>query len=729
MAFGTKYIAAFTNELNELIEIFFGFPDFEGTPIPLECSDDGLAIKSVMNDDNKLGTVIGQEANIKINVYEETPLDIFDLIAATDNAIQVTIYRRQNYNSFIFQGFIAVEDNSQPFYDPPLVLTLRALDGLSLLKGVDFVDNNGYLYTGNFTIIQWIAECLWKTGQQINLRVYFDIYHTGFFEAAALSQIFLNSNTFSKGDAFNVNELDPSIDLAALNADDAYTALEKIVRCLRCRLFLEDGKWHLVNMWEYFNPKGMSYTEYSFGSPYTTGMVDVEIVEAVLDQQYAAIIGKKQPTYPVTLEEGGEADQLIYLKLATKWNQLNYDYNQALNKICNQDLTDIGPSDRNATFDEVISSTIIDLNIWPVVNLQTQGYNAFCWTHKDGPILSPVPPSKDAFIRQVLDQNGFLYQTFLVLQETSEITFFISTAILVDAGDKFSMSVEFRTKNKTETQENQPAAYVKFSGDDGSTWWLSSFDSDEINHPTTWIKAVGFIGHQFTSQTITRPDGSTVTVDTNIWASISSGQTIPVVPGSGSIQVYLPSNIVGGGEYWFKNLSVTINPFLNGSYLQITGDYNFSGSNNNIKQTSNLDVEISDSPKRYFKGALLDQNGKVLSPIWSRRDYFDLLRFTAIMGRLIYNSNYRQIIKIEGTFKGLIYRDSNFGEHSNGFLNVFSFQDGSFPQKKFILTSFEKDYGTGTFRGVFVETANDNNDTGFVTPDNYTFNYLFQASS
>jgi hypothetical protein len=61
----------------------------------------------------------------------------------------------------------------------------------------------------------------------------------------------------------------------------------------------------------------------------------------------------------------------------------------------------------------------------------------------------------------------------------------------------------------------------------------------------------------------------------------------------------------------------------------------------------------------------------------------------------------------------------------NGFLGSYTFEDSDNPTKRYMLTSFEKDYTTGQWRGVFIETLKDENDI-FVLPDIFKFDYLFQ---
>lgn len=731
--YGTQYILAFTNDLEEFYEIYFDTLDYAGPVTQLIGTDDVLTLQSTSGDEDRLQPILGMEALINIFVDENTDIDITDFIAEQDNQIRVTVYRERDYTTNVFQGFVVVEDNFQPFLDPPFAISLRALDGLGLLKGVDLTDTNDLLFAGNFSVIAWIVQILYKTGQTLNLRVFFNFWEASFSTTInPLEQTYLDSITFSQGDAFNATPTDPTVDIAAQDADDCYTALEKIVRCFRCRLFQEDGRWNLVNIAEYYNPAGMSYTEYSIGDP-VAGIVPFSPVTT--GQLFGfAQAGKNEIVHPVT------DDQAIYLKIATKWVKLTYTYNQSQNKVCNQDFSE---GDRNATYDEVISSSILDTSITPVVNLQTHGYDIYCWTHRNGSInggtgvSNAFPdgnPDSDAFIRSVLDQLGYEKERYAVIKNSpsGKPAYIKTMSFLIDASDALVINLTTRSRNSHTTGLLIPFAWVYLTGDDGSHWALNGIEGPSVTDPegnkATW-QAVdsNFLNGFGNSPDVGWRDTNQAP---NIWFTVASGQYKPAItPVSGRIQIFLINWLPD--ETWHKDLQVQVTPFLQGSYTQLQGDYNYSSSNNAIKQTEADDVEISDSPKRYFKGALLKANGDLLTPVWKPLGGQTGYRFTQIMEMIMYTALYRMVQKIEGTFRGVIYQDNQDATvtRPNGYLNSWNFSDAPEPTKKFMLTSFKKDFGTAQWRGVWVETLRDQNDTGLATPDVYQFSYIFNSTT
>jgi hypothetical protein len=678
--------------------------------------------------------ILGTEALIDIAVLDETSISISDLVAAHDNDIRVTVYREKNYNQCVFQGFIVVEDNSQPFLDPPFTLSVRALDGLGLLKGVDLVDNHNLRFVGPYSVIEWIANILYKTGQTLNLRVFFNWFNAAFSTVQnPLEQTYLNSITFEEGDAFNATPTDPTVDPNAINADDCYTALEKIVRCFRCRLFQEDGVWNLVNLAEYLNPNGYSYTEYAISLDGSSNVI-ASPVDTAKNVLLDVPIGKDEIIYP-----GGE-DQVIYLKLATKWIKLTYTYDQSSNKICNEDLTE---GDRNNTYDEVISSSIIDPSISPVTNMTTWGYDAYCWTHLNGTNVSAAhnpypsnPPNSLSFIRSVLDVLNYEKDRFLVLKPSTDgtLTYMRSSQFFADVSDIIQVAFSWRTRHDVHFGGSFAVARLLLYGDDGTYWSLNTIgDGSVAGNGPEWDQTDA--NFQQTSGGTPNIGTGFITDSTLNWQSVTVNENISFsnpaakLPVSGKIELLLTFDPTSSAaqEYWFKDLSVTIQPYLQGSYLQLKGDYNYLASNSTIKQTDSEDVEISDSPKRYFKGALVTGAGSVLlSPDWHRHGVTEHLRFQQAMGMTVYTHLRRMMHKIEGNFKGLIYRKSDYTDHPCGYLNRYSFSDADEPTRLYMLTSFENNIGTGQGRRVFVECLADQNDVGIAAPDVYQFSYVFK---
>lgn len=730
--YNNRFYISYNNDLGEFIEIFLSYKDYIGNVIELAAATDCLIVKNTGGDEDKLYNMCGAEAYVKFIIPQDDTISIDDFISEHDLDIQVMAFMNQQYDRSIFQGFVVVEDNSQPFLDPPYAVTIRALDGLGLLKGVYFLNTEGKPFAGKMSIVQWLCQILYQTGQTLKLRTYFNFRNTNFSNNGnPLEQTFIDAITFQSGSQTPAGDDDPAD--YSTGFVDYFTALEILARNCRSKLFQENGSWHFVNLFEYIRPGGYTYYEYEIGAP-VAGIVTFTQTGAGTDQDYTLMIGRDEIIFP-TKEDG-----MQYLKLAYKSIELVYNYDQAIAKICNQDLSQGEPA---PTFDEIINSSIIDPAIQPPVNLPTLGYDAFCWTHLQAttpgfgaPPYPNGPTTKKGFIRQVNDLLGFTVDRFMVIDTDNDdvLSFFRSSQFLVDVGDILQLSFQWRTRQDIHDGSSLQVGYLILYGDDGSTWALRSVGDGAVpGNPTKWELITPFYQAIATGL---------ITDNTAQWTPCGANNNINFTnppaktPVSGRCELLLGGLVDSDAgnplEYWYKDISITLLPYLNGTYKQLKGDYNYSAQTNNIKQTIKQPVEISDSPKRYFKGALFsDANGLVLLPAaWhTPDDSVTNYRFTQLMEYSMYAHTYRQLYKIEGTFKEYVYVEPNLLiTRMGGLLNRFTFPNSKWPTKEFMCTSYERDHNTGQWRGVFVETRKDVNDLGLKIPDSFIFAYLFQSS-
>lgn len=740
MPYNLRYTCSFSNSLNELIEIEFAFLNWAGGTITqLTADTDALSIKSTVGDEDKLQPICGKEATIRMLVQQGDVVSIEDFVNDQDAFIQVTIYQDGNRAFPIFQGFVVVEDNSAPLLDPPYVIEVKATDGLGLLQGTYFLDTNGNPFSGKMSVVGWLAQILTRTGLAINLRTYFNLQNVAFDQTQnPLEQTAIDVITFNTGRQTPIGDTNP----ADFNTgfDDYYTVLEKIVRSFRCKLFQEAGVWHLISLWDYMNPAGFSYFEYSFGAP-VSGVVPYTLVNQLKGQKMSVPIGKEQ-----VINLWG-ADALKYLKLATKSVEFTFNYNQALNKILNQALDQGLPQ---AAQDESIPSSTIDpsYNNGVSVNLTTHAYTLADFLlltslaiggsgqDIDRNNSTPLDPS-NAFIRVVLDILGQEMLRFMVIKvpASGHTNFAVSSKLILDQNDILQISFSWRTRAGTGIANSRwLVLFVFLYGDDGSHWALQCIDNGTISgNPTQWKAVDSDFKNSF--GTVPSCTGSIVpsTLD---WSSVSiNTQALPGIafaqaPVNGRVELCFYAEGTGS-EWWYKDISVTILPFLTGSYAKLQGDYNYAESNKNILKTMLETVDISDSPKRYFQGALLNNvSGSVLlAPSWFRQGYVESFRFTQLMAAIVYTNLYRIFRKIEGTCKGFLFLDPdnppNTAKLPAGMRNVYYFVDTDFPDKAFILGSFDANLATGQWRGVFLEIRSGEGDPGLQIPDFSEFNYLF----
>lgn len=738
-AYGTFATLPFTNNLQELIEIVFDQLNYVGPSAQLTPSDNCLEMKCVVGDENKFNAICGLEVTIKFMIQPGSLIDIASFIAPQDNYIRVTVFKDKNYTEPEFQGFVMVEDNSQPFLDPPFEVTIKATDGLGTLQGVYFLDQSGNTFQGKQTIIGWLAQILAQTNTTLHLRTYFNIFNVIHVTSMnPLEQICLDAQAFQTGQQTPVGDTNP----ADFNTgfDDYYTVLTKIVKNFRCKIFQEAGYWHLMNLWDYENPVGVTYYEYVFGAP-VNGIVPYTLVTRASNIDQSVPIGKNNNLRLV------QEDAVLYLKVQKKSVELTYNYNQSINKVLNQDL---GQGVAQPAQNEVISSTIIDpaYNKGVAVNLNTYAFTDAYWSNFVSTLGGPgstIQPSNavpadpsQCFIRVVDDILGNEMIRFLVIKNIADpqINYVQSTQILLDSSDILQISFSWRTRTGTGiANQSWGLLTVLLKGDDGTFWVMVSQKNGTIpNNPVVWQQVNANWQNSFGNVLTCDSEDTPSTLSWNVFnANTQALPGVPFATAPVSGEVFFIINRAGsaGTEFWFKDFSIKILPYLNGSYQQLQGDYNYAESNEPILATILETVDISDSPKRYFQGALLSNAAGyvLLAASWYRFGYAEALRFTEIMVFLYYTNVYRITQKIEGSVQRTTINNANpnspIGMTTVGMRNYYFFVDGRWPTKRFMLCSYDRDYNTGIWRGVFCELNVDQTDPGLKTPDFYEFSYLF----
>lgn len=697
MTYGRKYIVEYENDLNEVHECFFEYSGYSGEVTKLLSGENGFSVKSVGADDDFRSFILGKEATINIWSDIGDTIDVSDFIAENDNDIRVSIFINKNYSDPIFQGFVVVEDNSRDFHDRPFALQIHATDTIGLLKDVPFTDLDGDAFVGFFSIVDIFAQIFYKASEILPFRTYFPVCESSMQRkynvatADALREAFINVNMFDGANCYDV--------------------LNTLATRFNLRVFQQNGYWHLVNLLEYTS-KRYDYVEYSFTTP-LNGIATWQISGSGLNQTYHQLIGKNEIITPVN------EDQVLYSKLANKSIKFTYNYDQSANKLCNQSM-ELGA--RLPQYDQVVDGD------------NTEGYTADCWTYVK--TLPSSPPSQPCYNRAVLDTLGHIKDRYLVMVLNTGVigSYYKNTShFYVDAGDKLTFSVDFRIRGGATTAVNVPVMGILLYGDNGIKYTLNGLISPigPTETPTlTWRDVTtlpsGFVFDAALFVESLPPIGQVFKDFTGLNLDYYlRNNLIPQIPVSGKVEVEFLNNdnFSTYHEYNFKSLQIEISPNINGAF-SATGDYNFISQNKNIKQSIADTIEISDSPKRWFKGALLKKapapaDYAICQPDWVRSDIvLDMhSRFTREMEHHIWFHNYKSCQKIEGTFRGYLTREYIM----TGYLNLYIFTDED-QQKYYMLTSFEMDMAKGTWRGVFLECPDAQN------PDNYTFDLIFDRN-
>lgn len=662
--------------MQEDYTIQFYKKDYVGNSTPLTGSGETLSIKSFNSDDDRFAPILSKEAQISINVEESNNLSIVDFLAVEDDDWNIIVYKQPG-DPAIFNGWLVVEDSSEPFLDPPIQLKLRISDGLPLLKNVPLKMSDGQDFSGLNNITDYVGHILYYINPDIAFRVYFDIFHTAMtVNNCPLAQTQIDAKTFEKDET---------------TFEDCYTCLEKIMKDFKCRLFYENGFWHVVNM--------RQYTKTSFNWWQFSVVSDVVTFSASDTSEInVASVGKAQSIKLIN------KDAQVYYKVASKSVKETFNYQFPKEIVCNQALR----------------------TVTPIPSLDTATSKAFvldCWIHQLHHVNpGPPHPVKVTYINREFDDFDYEKDKYIVLPREAigapgEVQL-LSSEFYVDKGDTVSITVETRAVDTWAGDSTSVIFFVFLRGDDGTKWYAGIMGT--LGHPDfgklVWLPSTDNFADMSLAKSFTIPFEYKAE-----WTSYTIEPEVKI-PVSGKVQIVLHDWTLFSptlNKTWWKNLQVEYKPYIENSFRPVKSDFNFYEQGLKINKKTEDTVYLSDSPKRLIKGALF-VNNLLATPEWFRLGITESLRFTQQMALLKYNFTFKQFRKIEGTLKGLSL-NSNI---PSGFLPQYSLTD--IPNQdtlRYILTSItECNYLTGHWRGVLVEVQLN----GPTTYDLQDFSYLFE---
>lgn len=679
MAYGTKYRIGFSNNLGEDYHILFNKKNYVGDAQVIIATASALTIKSINGDDDPFSPILSKECSISMFIPASQNVTIRDFMATEDDEFSVVVYRDMSEPP-VFDGFLLVEDCNQPLLDRPFQLQIRASDGLPLLKTVPLAQSDGSKFIGLNNITDYIGHILYYVHPDIPFKVYYDIYHVEMNNTTSpLQQMQVDAKVFEKDE---------------VSFEDCYTVLTKICNDLECRIFYENGSYHVVSIWQYRK-------DYGFNS--STYLLSAGVVNKVSDQDkevLVARIGKTETIYAIN------KDAIIYSKVATKSVKKTFNYDIPKELVKNQTFA-VG------AVIPALAGSYTDTSVTPNQTIYYDGYVLNDWTQQRAVTSVGSPLTRPAYIRRERDVYNYERDRFVVLPTQSNAIstiFLLSSLFNIGASDKLNISIDHR--QKTDYSGNQTVAVfaVLLRGDNG-TFWVLDEDKKWYSAGTNFNTGLRFVQH-FHASGDDKTDWVTTSVESN------------AAPVSGTVQIVLYEHSFNAypNETWYKNLRIAYKPFIKGGYAPVRGDYNLFSQNLKINKTIEETVSISDSPKKIIKGAIF-VNNQLASPEWRSVDLNVSYRFTQLMALIKYNFYHRQFQKIEGTLKGLSLFNSSGDNIPFGFLPQYSFVDiPNQPFTKYILTSCDINYVTGQWRGVFVEVQI----YGSESFDSYDFTYLFE---
>ena len=269
MAYGTKYRLDFSDTEGNKRRLDILKKGYTGTINPLIGSGSPAVIKWEQDNDF-YDPIIA--SNCEINLIQTDTVTYDEFYDFDEREFLVKLYytetrqpywenindQYQDYNElwnsedpednyFIFwQGFLIQDTYQQKLTAAPFDVSFKAVDGLGLLKGIEFpiAPNN------EVTLWECLHKCLLETGFNADVFVKTNLKEENAIEITnVFEDVIVNSSTYSDENTYKFN---------------AAEVLNSILTGFNCRIFQAEGNWVIINNADITNASNIIYRRYNY---------------------------------------------------------------------------------------------------------------------------------------------------------------------------------------------------------------------------------------------------------------------------------------------------------------------------------------------------------------------------------------------------------------------------------------------------------------------------------
>lgn len=584
--------------------------DPSGELITLDMADNPVTIRVVDNNEDKFTPIRSKACEIR--VHTNPNLNIMTFGGGGDNQYLVQICMNQ-VDNIIFEGWLSISDLRQDFQPDPNVLVLTATDGLGFLKDVPLTDYDGNPFKGPNRLADYIAGCLRKTGLDKSLIAEMNVkestqvttylghmYHT----------IYLDAQTFATGPG---------------EFEDCFTVLEKILGEY-CELSQQKNEWYIRAVDE-FDAQASQQVRFTASGA---------IQSALANETYDKLIGSNMSLYQMGFMND---DAQISLQRPYKFVKHIFNFDFPAELPCNINF-------ERGEFIANLPDETIDGKTYTA-----KSYSVDCWDPLWSNTSSDDYQASGIYIKKLFDEYGNEFSHSLNLDaNATRFTFVMSEPIPVQAKDKFNLSLERRLSSDVGGSGNYVDNHVqvRLYGSDGTFWTYDSGTS--VDPERQWVQCTSTFR---TNQKYFAIEGDTVN-DLTEAMGLFNGEAAEI-PVGGEIRILLYRSSLFGDtrDTYYSNVRFEYIPWINGSYLQYTGQEHKVEQSGDYKASRDVQVYISDSPSRVLLGSLQKVTGT--SAIFTGSVQFNAGNSFQISGMQLVKFQLGMMITVTGSVSNNIY--------------------------------------------------------------------------
>lgn len=680
MAYNTKYRipilapgVAGVSASEDRIDIIIQERDHSGTPTILKGTAGVAELQYRDNDERKYPAIQG--SGLDIHFYSEGDFNLEGTITADDFQYRVSvIIDLEEDPKELWTGFLVTDDCFEEMQDDPKAITLRATDGLGLLKNNPLYDIDVY---EKKTLLEIIERCLSFTGLEIDLLIECNVFEQSMNDRTAdpaahpFNQCMVHTMSFLKD---------------ANTYKDCYEVLESIMTAFQCSIFQQNGAWHIMRKHDRWNQSMTYATRLQY--PYTSSAA----VAQTYDYQIPV---DSQERYPI------KADHIKSFTGVSKYSRIQYDYNPPLQM----------PRNNNFLQGSFLAPVSGPSNIATRIDY---------WTFEDA--FGAIP--KTPYRNQLYDADtGAPKESYIVLPRRDptaqgESGRLKSSIVEVSYRDRVRISGEWKPKYDYGSDRAFAQIFIVRILLYGKSGTIYSYD--------TTLNTESGVPDKLWSTNINNPvKFSYRIVAAKDWQSFDVETLGMPEDGDLTIEIYNSSWGQDGNELWYRNVKFDWLLFVNNT-TQIKGEYDKLENSGTFRNNTEQPITIGDAPKKIISGALFTMDGTTLTSKWHRQGKDESERLIRLNDIALFQSTYRLYTGMEGSFLGNTYAIQAGSKGLVGPANIFTFTAYPLLNKSYTATNIDISLGTNTFRMDGKEFFDSTKDNGDPQGDQKSFGYLYE---
>lgn len=695
MAYVTQYTAHFKNEQNQDIYVYIDKKN--GSSVTVE-NYEVVNMRIITNGDENdaYACILGKELELELWSSVNQTISWSYFMTSSHDDWKITV---QTGGQTLFVGFILVDQSFAPLQDKPYIITLKATDGLGLLKGYRLKDVNGNYFVNFNTLTQYIAGALKSTGLDLNIRIF-----CSYFNAAQLNKgNGLIYDMFSQTALSSRSLMENGTDVMY-----CYDALKFILGGW-CQIEQYNGKWYIMTISEkQYIPENKYYVDYNSSGTAIVGGIDNEP---------NALIGRNELIYPVN------ESQTISSVIACNSAKTIFEYKEHEIYFDNQYYSKLGTLIEQGTYTYTTGGNDRRQVRWTTsTNISSTGtwenYNVIGWKLVNGDLTnySLFNGELSIYVKYDIYKNERARELAVVRPLSGNLGVLGVCAMntnddfYVNIDADFSINIKWQSGSNPTLQYNvaQLAILTEESlGLNSTDWWTLSYETDALGKNTP--KWYNDDQHCFIGPT------NTSFKSLGTYKELSVEKTR--IPTNGKMYIRLGGQGDTASFITWGNIDIQYKNQKIGSTKSINGEYHINSQDSFFVDTKENKIKINDGPYGSVKGAMFfygpySEPGPLKGRFYRHPATAEVKTFKQLVNYGVFNQHYRRFYKIEGDYRSFVYNistDQNMRKLI-GFHKTYLYKDFD-PDRQFVLIPpLEIDVFKGNIKANLVEVKKDSND-------------------